>query len=69
FNQEDHSNISLLVEPAPIVEIQVTDDKFPRGKPEIVLTVSEAAEHECAVQKILDYLKEEKILIGHNYSI
>ncbi|MCH7651744.1 MAG: adenylyl-sulfate kinase, partial [Nitrospinae bacterium] len=69
FNQEDHSNISLLVEPAPIVEVQVTDDKFPRGKPEIVLTVDEAAEHESAVQRILDYLKEEKILTGHNYSI
>jgi bifunctional enzyme CysN/CysC len=69
FNQEDHSNINLLVEPTPIVEVQVTNDKFPKGKPEIVLTVGEAAEHESAVQKILDYLKEEKILTGHNYSI
>ncbi len=69
FNQEDHSNISLLVEPTPIVEIQVTDDKFPKGQPEIVLTTSEAADHEAATHKILDYLKEKKILTGHNYSI
>jgi bifunctional enzyme CysN/CysC len=69
FNQEDHSNISLLVEPTPIVEVQVTNDKFPKGKPEIVLSVAEAAEYESAVQKIFDYLKEEKILTGHNYTI
>ena len=69
FNQEDHSNISLLVEPTPIVEIQVTNDKFPKGKPEIVLTTDEAANHETAVQKVLDYLKDQKILTGHNYSI
>ena len=69
FNQEDHSNISLLVEPTPIVEVQVTDDKFPKGQPEIVLTTDEAADPEPAVQKILDYLKDQKILTGHNYSI
>jgi bifunctional enzyme CysN/CysC len=69
FNHEDHSNISLLIEPTPIVEIQVTNNKFPKGKPEVVLTVDEAANHETAVQKVLDYLKEQKILTGHNYSI
>ncbi|MDH5761944.1 MAG: GTP-binding protein [Nitrospinota bacterium] len=69
FNQEDHSNISLLIEPAPIVEVQVTSDKFPKGKPDMILTLDEAAEHESAVQKILDYLKDKKILTGHNYSI
>jgi bifunctional enzyme CysN/CysC len=69
FNHEDHSNISLLIEPTPIVEIQVTNDKFPKGKPEVVLTVDEAANHETAVQKVLDYLKDQKILTGHNYSI
>ena len=69
FNQEDHSNLNLLVEPTPIVEIQVTNDKFPKGKPDIVLTTDEAANHESAVLKVLDYLKEKKILTGHNYSI
>jgi bifunctional enzyme CysN/CysC len=69
FNQEDHSNISLLVEPTPIVEVQVTNDQFPKGKPEIVLTTDEAGNHESAVQKILDYLKDQKILIGYNYLI
>ena len=69
FNQEDHSNLNLLVEPTPIVEIQVTNDKFPKGKPDLILTTAEAAIHESAVQKVLDYLKEKKILTGHNYSI
>jgi bifunctional enzyme CysN/CysC len=69
FNQEDHSNLNLLVEPTPMVEIQVTDDKFPKGQPDIILTVDEAADHESAVQKVLDYLKDKKILTGHNYSI
>ncbi len=69
FNQEDHSNISLLVEPTPIVEVQVTNDKFPKGKPDLVLTTEEAANHESAVQKVLDFLKDQKILTGHNYSI
>ena len=69
FNQEDHSNLNLLVEPTPIVEVQVTSDKFPKGKPDLVLTTEEAANHESAVQKVLDYLKDQKILTGHNYSI
>ncbi|NIQ03072.1 MAG: GTP-binding protein [Nitrospinaceae bacterium] len=69
FNQEDHSNLNLLVEPTPIVEVQVTNDRFPKGQPEIVLTTDEAAEHDTAIQKILDYLREKKILTGHNYSI
>ena len=69
FNQEDHSNISLLVEPTPIVEIQVTNNKFPKGQPDLVMTTEEAADHESALQKIIDYLKDRKILTGHNYSI
>ena len=69
FNHEDHSNISLLIEPTPIVEVQVTSDKFPKGKPDIVLTTDEAKNHEVAVQKVLDYLKDQKILTGQNYSI
>ncbi len=69
FNQEDHSNVALLVHPAPLIEVQVTDDQFPKGKPEIVLTLSEAADPETAVEKILAFLKDKKILTGHNYSI
>lgn len=69
FNQDDHSNITLLVQPSPVIEVQITDDTFPKGKPEIVLTVAEAADHDKAIQKIIDYLKEQKILIGQNYSI
>ena len=69
FNQDDHSNITLLVQPSPVIDVQITDDTFPKGKPEVVLTVAEAADHDKAIQKIIDYLKEQKILIGQNYSI
>ena len=62
-------NITLLVEPSPVIEVQITNDKFPRGKPEIVLTVAEAEDHDKAIKKIIDYLKERKILLGQNYSI
>ena len=69
FNQEDHSNITLLVQPSPVIEVQITDDTFPKGKPEIVLTLAEAADHDNAIKKIIDYLKKQKILLGQNYSI
>ena len=69
FNPDDHSNITLLVQPSPVIGVQYTDDTFPKGKPEVVLTVAEAADHDKAIQKIIDYLKEQKILIGQNYSI
>jgi len=69
FNQEDHSNIGLLIDPAPLVEVQVTDDKFPKGIPEIVLSTAEASDPDQAVNKIIDFLKDKKILTGHNYSI
>ena len=69
FNQEDHSNVNLLIEPSPLVEIQVTDDTFPKGKPEMVLKVKEAKDTDNTVEKIVAFLKEQKILTGHNYSI
>lgn len=69
FNQEDHSSLDLLVAPNPVIEIQVTNDANPRGVPQMVMTIDEARDVDKAVDRIVDYLKEEKILVGHNYSI
>ncbi|CCQ89261.1 Sulfate adenylyltransferase, subunit 1, and adenylylsulfate kinase (bifunctional enzyme) [Nitrospina gracilis 3/211] len=69
FNQEDHSNINLLIEPSPLVEVRITDDQYPKGMPEIVLSLNDAKDADTAVTRIVDYLKEKKILTGHNYSI
>lgn len=69
FNQEDHSNVNLLIEPSPLVEVRITDDQFPKGMPEIVLSLNDAKDTDTAVTRIVDYLKEKKILTGHNYSI
>ncbi len=69
FNQEDHSNVNLLIEPSPMVEIQVTDDAFPKGQPEMVLKVDEARDLDKTVDRIIAFLKDKKILTGHNYSI
>ncbi len=69
FNQEDHSGVSLLVDPSPVVEIQITDEEFKFGKPNMVLTVEEAKNVDAVVDKIYGYLQEIKILTGQNYSI
>lgn len=67
FNQEDHSDIRLLIEPIPVVEIQIADDA--RGNADFILTPDEAKNTSDAANKIYNYLKEKKILVGHNYSI
>ncbi len=69
FNQEEHSGVSLLVDPSPVVEIQITDEEFQFGKPDMILTVKEAKNVDAVVDKIYGYLKEIKILTGQNYSI
>ena len=69
FNQEDHSGVYLLVDPSPVVEIQISDEEFQFGKPDMVLTVKEAKNADAVVDKIYNYLKEIKILTGQNYSI
>jgi bifunctional enzyme CysN/CysC len=68
FNQEEHSAIKLLVEPCPVVEILVSNEK-PVGDHDLALTLEEAKHAPEAVIRIFNYLKERKILIGHNYSI
>ncbi|QPJ61956.1 MAG: adenylyl-sulfate kinase [Candidatus Nitronauta litoralis] len=69
FNQEDHSSLDLLVAPNPVIEIQVTNDAVPKGVPQLVMTIDEARQVDKAVDRIVNYLKDEKILVGHNYSI
>jgi bifunctional enzyme CysN/CysC len=69
FNQEDHSDIRLLAEPCPVIEIQVTGVEEPTGNPDMTLSLTEAQNEEASAEKICKYLKEKKILTGHNYSI
>ncbi|QPJ64990.1 MAG: adenylyl-sulfate kinase [Candidatus Nitrohelix vancouverensis] len=69
FNQEDHSDIRLLAEPSPVIEIQVTGVEEPTGSPDLVLSIAEAKDEAAAGEKICKFLKEKKILTGHNYSI
>ena len=69
FNQEDHSDLRLLVEPCQVVEIFVTDEKKPSENCDIKLSIIEAEKENEAANTIYNYLKDKKILTGHNYSI
>lgn len=67
FHQEDQADLRLLANPYPVVEIQVASQ--PTGEPDIVLSLNEAENVAEAAHKIQEFLKEKKILMGHNYSI
>ena len=67
FHQEDQADLRLLANPYPVVEIQVASQ--PTGEPDIVLSLDEAQDTIKASHKIQEFLKEKKILMGHNYSI
>jgi bifunctional enzyme CysN/CysC len=67
FHQDDQADLRLLANPYPVVEIQVSSK--PTGEPDLVLSVDETQNAEKASHKIQDFLKEKKILLGHNYSI
>ncbi len=69
FNQEDHSDISLLIDPCPLIEIHLNDEGKAPEEADFALSLDEAKDEVGAVGKIFDYLKEQKILTGHNYSI
>jgi len=69
FNQEDHSDVRLLAEPFPVIEVQVTGVEEPTGEPDMTLSLVEAQNAEASSEAICKYLKEKKILTGHNYSI
>jgi bifunctional enzyme CysN/CysC len=67
FHQEDQSDLRLLANPYQVVEIQVSGQSS--GEPDMVLTSDEAQNPKEASLKIQNFLKEKKILTGHNYSI
>jgi len=69
FNQEDHTDLRLLVEPCQVVEIFVTDIKETSKNCDLKLSIVEAGKESEAANTIYDYLKNKKILTGHNYSI
>ena len=69
FNQEDHSDLRLLVEPCQVVEIFVTDEIKQSENCDIKLSIIEAEKENEAANTIYNYLKDKKILTGHNYSI
>jgi bifunctional enzyme CysN/CysC len=69
FNQEDHSDLRLLVEPCQVVEIFVTDAEGLTKNCDIKLSIEEAEKESEAANTIYNYLKSKKILTGHNYSI
>jgi len=69
FNQEDHTDLRLLVEPCQVVEIFVTDVKETSENCDMQLSIVEAGKESEAANTIYDYLKKKKILTGHNYSI
>lgn len=68
FNQEDHSDIRLLIEPIPVVEVLIADDAA-QGTSDMILSLGEVKKTTETVNKIYNYLKDKKILVGHNYSI
>ena len=69
FNQEDHSDLRLLAEPCSVVEVLVSDEPKVAGEPDILFSLGKAGNVKEAAGKIYEYLKEKKILTGHNYSI
>jgi bifunctional enzyme CysN/CysC len=69
FNQEDHSDVELIIDPCPLIEIHIGEKKPSGGFDGMSLTESDVKNEKEAVDKIYFYLKEKKILTGHNYSI
>jgi len=69
FNQDEYADIRLLAEPCPVVEINITDEKNSGSEPDMVLSLGEAKKEVEAATKVYEFLKEKKILTGHNYSI
>jgi len=67
FHQEDQADLRLLANPYQVVEIQVGSQSS--GEPDLVLSLDEAENVKEASVKIQNFLKEKKILMGHNYSI
>ena len=67
FHREDQEDLKLLANPYQVIEIQISSKTI--GDPDIVLSLDEAQNLKEASTKIQNFLKEKKILTGHNYSI
>ena len=67
FHREDQEDLKLLANPYQVIEIQISSKKI--GDPDILLSLDEAQNVKEASTKIQNFLKEKKILTGHNYSI
>jgi bifunctional enzyme CysN/CysC len=67
FHKEDQEDLRLLANPYQVIEIQVSSQHT--GKPDITLSLDEAQDAKAASARIQNFLKEKKILMGHNYSI
>lgn len=69
FNQDQDGDIRLLAEPHPVIDIAITDQPQTSGAVDVTLSLPEAKNEVEAANKIYHYLKDQKILTGHNYSI
>ena len=69
FNQDQDADIRLLAEPHPVIDISVTDLPQTSGAVDVTLSLQETKNEVKAANKIYHYLKDQKILTGHNYSI
>ena len=69
FNQDQDSDIRLLAEPHPVIDIAITDEPKTSGAIDVTLSLQEAKNKGEAANKIYHYMKDHKILTGHNYSI
>ena len=67
FHKEDQEDLRLLANPYQVIEIQVASQHT--GEPDITLSLDEVQDAKAASTKIQNFLKEKKILMGHNYSI
>ena len=67
FHREDQEDLKLLANPYQVIEIQISSKII--GEPDISLSLDEAQNVKEASTKIQNFLKEKKILTGHNYSI
>ena len=67
FHREDQEDLKLLANPYQVIEIQISSKTI--GEPDILLSLDEAQNVKEASTKIQNFLKEKKILTGHNYSI
>jgi bifunctional enzyme CysN/CysC len=67
FHKEDQEDLKLLANPYQVVEIQVGTQST--SDADIILSLDEAKNTKEASTKVQNFLKEKKILMGHNYSI